>query len=244
MDANTEHRPWPLPLRPWVMAMRWSDLLFMHWPVAAAQVRPMLPPTLELETWNGNAWIAVVPFRMSGVRLRGLPPLPGLSAFPELNVRTYVTSSGKAGVWFFSLDATNSIAITAARHLFHLPYHRAEINVRRDGGSINYRSRRLATGGLPATLRMTFAPIGGVVFPVPGTLEHWLTERYCLYAADPRGRLWRGEIHHQRWPLQPARATLEVNTMTAALGLTLPDSQPLLHFARRLDAVAWKIRAV
>src|SRR6266404_10006502 len=119
------HRPWPMPAGPWAMAQSWHDLLFAHWQVDAAALRPLLPPQLQIDTFGGSAWLAVVPFRMTGVRLPGTPALPWLSAFPELNVRTYVTCDGEPGVWFFSLDAGNALAVAIARAWFHLPYFRA-----------------------------------------------------------------------------------------------------------------------
>src|SRR6266508_3536850 len=127
MISDTAHRPWPLPQRPWIMRMQWHDLLFMHWPVNRDALRRYIPPRLEIDTFDGSAWIGVVPFRMSGVVPRLLPPVPYLSAFPELNVRTYVSAEGKPGVWFFSLDAGNPIAVEAARDVFHLPYYNAQM---------------------------------------------------------------------------------------------------------------------
>src|ERR1700719_3421285 len=138
--ACTAHRPWPLPSVPWIMAQSWHDLLFAHWQVDAGELRPHIPPQLAIDTFEGNAWLGVVPFRMSGVRLRWTPALPWLSAFPELNVRTYVTMQDKPGVWFFSLDAANAVAVAAARLSFHLPYFRARITCSACGGWIQYSS--------------------------------------------------------------------------------------------------------
>src|SRR4051794_18976444 len=125
MAEQAHQRPWPVPQSPWVMAMQWLDLLFMHWPVPAKALRSYIPRNLEIDTYDGTAWIGVVPFRMAGVRPRMTPALPWLSAFPELNVRTYVTIGGKPGVWFFSLDAGNPVAVEGARSLFHLNYYNA-----------------------------------------------------------------------------------------------------------------------
>ena len=239
MITETSHRPWELPRRPWMFAMRWHDLLFMHWPVPYAALRPLIPPALALDTFDGAAWIGIVPFRMTGVRPRGLPALPRLSAFPELNVRTYVTTGGKPGVWFFSLDATNSVVVRLARTLFYLPYYDARMASKRCGDRVHYSCQRTHRGAPPAVLQDHYRPIGRVSYAPPGTLAHWLTERYCLYAADGQGRVWRGDIHHARWPLQPAEADVQVNTLTQQIRLTLPDAPPLLHFARRQDVVGW-----
>lgn len=238
MHQTTDHRPWPRPRRPWLLAMQWHDLLFAHWPVRPERLRLYLPPPLELETFDGWAWVAVVPFRMANTRLRLTPALPLVGAFPELNVRTYVTTGGKAGVWFFSLDAASPPAVEAARLTYHLPYIHAAMRCLPEGEEVRYTSRRHPRNRRPAALQARYRPTGPAYRAAPGSLEHWLTERYCLYAANRRGRVWRGEIDHAPWPLQPAEAEIAVNTMTAPLGLSL-EGPPLLHFARRLDVVAW-----
>jgi uncharacterized protein YqjF (DUF2071 family) len=241
---HTEHRPWPLPTRPWVMAQTWRDLLFAHWPIPAAEMAALLPPGLTLDTWEGEAWVTLVPFRMSGVRPRMVPALPGLSAFPELNVRTYVRMDDKPGVFFFSLDAANPIAVAVARVLYHLPYFRAEMTCQAQGEAIDYDSRRTHSGAAPAALRGRYSPTGPVYQVTPGGLEAWLIERYCLYSVGRRGRIYRGEIHHTPWPIQKAEAAFEHNSVAQAAGLSLPDRPPLLHFARRLDVLAWAIQPI
>ena len=241
---SAAHRPWPLPHRPWVLAMQWHDLLFMHWPVPPALLRPSIPPALTLETFDGAAWLGIIPFRMAGVRPRLVPPLPWLSAFPELNVRTYVTTEGKPGVWFFSLDAGNPFAVRGARTLFSLPYYDAAMETESDGDAVRYTSTRTHRGAPGAAFTGRYRPSGSVSHAAIDSLESWLTERYCLYAADRRGRVWRGNIHHAQWPLQPAEADITRNTMTDPLQLRLPSRAPLLHFAQRLDVVAWTLEAM
>jgi uncharacterized protein YqjF (DUF2071 family) len=226
------------------MAQSWHDLLFAHWPLPVATLRSVVPSALTIDTFDGRAWLAVVPFHMTGVRPRGIPPLPGLSAFPELNVRTYVTVNGKPGVYFFSLDAGNRLAVEGARRLYCLPYFQARMEVAGDGGGVRYRSRRVDRRGAPAELRGHYGPVGEVFRARPGSLEAFLTERYCLYTIGPRGATLRVEIHHAPWPLQPAEAAFEVDTMTAGLGITRPAASPLLHFARRLDVVVWPVHRV
>src|SRR5271168_4463454 len=184
MNANQDkvaHRPWLLPSGGWIMAQSWHDLLFAHWPVPAAILRPHIPARLAIDTFEGQGWLGVVPFRMSGVRLRGTPALPWLSAFPELNVRTYVVADGKPGVWFFSLDARNPAAVAIARAWFHLPYFRARMQCAARDGSIHYSSERTHHGASPAALRVNYRPAGEIFEAKPGSLEHFLTERYCLY---------------------------------------------------------------
>ena len=218
------------------MAQTWHDLLFMHWPLAPEILRPLVPERLTLDTRDGRAWLAVAPFEVRGLRLRGTPPLPGISRFAELNVRTYVTYDRKPGIWFFSLDAASAPAVAGARRTYHLPYFHARMNIARAGGRIRYRSVRGA-----ARLDVEYAPAGPARPPAPGTLEHWLAERYCLYALDGRGSLRRAEIHHLPWPLQPAEATLHENAM-APHGVALPPGAPLLHFAGRQDVIVWRPR--
>lgn len=218
------------------MTQTWHDLLFAHWAIPGGDLRRLVPQSIELDLYEGQGWIGVVPFRMTGIRRRGVFALPGLSAFLELNVRTYVTLGGRPGVYFFSLDAANNLAVAIARRWFHLPYFHARMSLDQAGGLCRYSSRRKAA---PAEFRARYRPTGDVFLARPGTLEHWLTERYCLYAVDSQGRVYRGEIHHRPWPLQPAQAEIDVNTMTAPLGLALPAAEPLLHFSRRLEVLIW-----
>jgi uncharacterized protein len=235
---RTAHRPWPFPSAPWIMAQSWRNLLFAHWPVDAAVLRSQIPAELAIDTFEGRAWIGIVPFSMSDVRLRWTPPLPGLSSFPELNVRTYVTAQAKPGVWFFSLDAANALAVAAARVSFHLPYFRARMHSTEMDGWIHYQSERTHSGAPPAVFEARYRATSEPFEARQGTLEHFLTERYCLYSATA-GRIYRGEIHHPPWQLQLAEAQLMQNSMAEAAGLTLPAEPPLLHFAPRQDMVAW-----
>lgn len=233
---QADHRPWPPPPRPWIMSQTWTDLLFAHWPVSAETLRPLVPTGLELDLFAGEAWVGVVPFRIAHLAPRGVTRA-GLS-FPELNVRTYVVAEGKPGVWFFSLDAADAVAVAMARATYHLPYFWARMRMEEDAGAIAYTSRRRHPGAPPAAFEGRYWPTGPVSASAPGSLEHWLTERYCLYAANRSGRLFRGEINHSPWPLQPAGAVIETNTMAVAHGIALAG-QPLVHVARRIDMVAW-----
>jgi uncharacterized protein YqjF (DUF2071 family) len=221
------------------MRMRWNDLLFAHWPVEPELIRRIVPRTLALDTYEGRAWLGVVPFVMEKVGARGVPDVPYLSAFPELNVRTYVTAGGRAGVWFFSLDAARAVAVAAARALFHLPYFRARMSVGRDAGRIRYVSERWHRGAPAAELDGTYAPAGDAFIATEGSLDHFLTSRYCLFSADRRGNLYRVDVHHVPWSLQPAVADLRRNSYARACGVELPAESPVLHFSRTLDVVAW-----
>ena len=228
-----------MPRRPWVMGQTWRDLLFAHWDVASATVRRAVPAQLELDTFDGRAWVAVTPFVVRNLRVRLTLPLPGVSAFPEINVRTYVTLDDRPGIYFFSLDADSTLAVAAARRAYRLPYFRAEMSAQCHNGDVSYASRRVGQElPAPAAFRAGYRPIGQPFQADQGSLEHWLTERYCLYTLDDQAQPQRAEIHHPPWQLQPAAAEIETNTMGAELALDLAG-QPLLHYARRQDVVFW-----
>ncbi len=219
--------------------MTWSELLFAHWPVDPSVLAPLLPKGLTLDTLDGKAWIGVVPFLMSDIAPRCCPSIPKLSRFLELNVRTYVIYDGKPGVWFFSLDAANRIAVRAARATFNLPYMDANMSLNKDDSElITYRSERTHRGESPATFDASYRAIGEAFHAQPGTLEHWLTARYCLYSADHKGRLHRGEIDHAPWTLSPASCTERLNTMCEPWGIDL-IGQPHLLFAQPVAVRAW-----
>lgn len=224
--------------------MRWLDLAFLHWPIAPEVLRPLIPSSLHLDTFENHAWVGVVPFRMTRVRPRLVPPFPWLFAFPELNVRTYVTADGKPGVWFFSLDAGSPLAVRLARWTFSLPYHDSHISASWTDDRMTYESVRTHPRAPQARFRARYWPVGDVYRSDPDTLERWLTARYCLYTVDGKGILYRGEIHHDPWPLQVARVECELNTMVSAAGIKLPPTPPVAHFARQLDVVAWMLRPV
>lgn len=224
------------------LRMVWENLLFAHWPVPPDQVRPLLPKGVELDTFDGCAWIGVVPFFMREVGCSFLPGWAGRD-FPELNVRTYVRANGRGGVWFFSLDAASRSAVRLARSLFFLPYFDAEITGERVEGGLRYRSRRVHAGAPPATLEVLYAAEGPPERAAPGSLLHFLVERYRLFAKDRQGRIYRCEISHAPWPLQKASAELAVNSMAASLGFDLAGPPPLVHFAGRVDVFAgWRRR--
>lgn len=201
----------------------------------------MVPRQLDLDTFDGWCWIGVVPFRMTDVRPRCLPmPL----AFPELNVRTYVKTPGRNGVWFFSLDAASWIVVRAARAWYGLPYFDARMSVQIEGDALRYQSARNAKRAAPAEFSASYRPIAPAYHAAPGTLDHWLTERYCLYAAGKRDRIFYSDIHHGAWPLQPVEVELRVNTMTRQIGINLAGIKPVSRFARYQGVVAWPLAAI
>jgi uncharacterized protein YqjF (DUF2071 family) len=199
-----------------LMRQRWAELGFLHWPVPVAQLRPLVPAALELDTFDGQAWVGLVPFTMTGVRPAFLPPFPPVSNFHEINVRTYVHHRGREpGVWFFSLDAASSLAVRVARATFHLPYHRATMSLTREAADspvVTYRSERRWPGPLPAGCRLRYGPTGAVAPARPGTLL-------------------RGRVHHDAYPLRPGAAPLVEETLVAAAGITRPAGAPLVHYA-------------
>jgi hypothetical protein len=225
------------------MTMRWHNLLFLHWPIPADVIKPMIPEGLELDTFDGSAWIGIVALRMTRVRRRYFPRFAALS-FAEVNVRTYVWSPGRSGVWFFSVDAGNRLAVQAARLSYGLPYYDARITVQSERGRLHCHSTRLDKNSPRAELHVSYKPTGAVYRSAPETLDRWLTDRYCLYTVDRGGRLGYTEIHHAPWPLQPAEADLGVNTMTEPLEIKLPGTPPLAHFARHLEVIAWSVVSI
>ena len=235
--AERAHRPWPLPERPWLMAQTWQTLLFAHWAVDPEQLERLIPSPLRLDLSDGRAWVGVTPFTVTGTRLRGTPPPPRLSSFPELNVRTYVDFGGKPGIWFFSLDTSRRAAVFGARRAYRLPYFAAEMSVAERAGTVTYASDRVDPSGPPARFRGEYRPAGG---RIDDPLARWLAERYCLYVVDERGRALRAQIHHPPWPLQPARGELDAQGMADELGARL-EGEPLLHYAYRQDTLIWSL---
>jgi uncharacterized protein YqjF (DUF2071 family) len=224
--------------------MRWRELLFAHWALdfeSADRIRALVPPGLELDRFEGRCYVGAVPFLMEKTTPRLVPPIPGLHAFPELNLRTYVTAGGKPGVWFFSLDAGSKLAVRMARRFFHLSYFDAKFQVE-VGDKISYRAVRTHGGAAPAAFDAVYRPMGEPYRSQAGSLEHWLTARYCLYSADAAGTIFRGDIDHEPWPLQRAEAEIRVNTLGDWLGIPMRGEPETLHFARSLDVRAWMIR--
>ncbi len=240
---EVSHREYPVPTGPWVMSQLWLELLFAHWPMKPDALRSLIPPAFHIDTFEREAWVGVVPFHMQNVHPRGLPSVPGLSRFPELNVRTYVTINGKPGVYFFSLDAGNPIAVAIARSVFHLPYFNAKMSSERKGDSIHYTSHRTHHHAPSADYTARYRAIAPVEYTQQKTLAHWLTERYSLYTTF-RNHLYRGEIHHQQWPLQSAELEVEQDTMALSHGIHLPDSPPLLHYSQRQEVLIWPLHRI
>jgi uncharacterized protein len=244
--VRTSHSPRPLPSGRWVMTQRWNDLLFAHWPVPASAVAPLIPDGLHVDTFHGSAWLGVVPFWMDRIKVRGIPPIPFARKFPELNLRTYVRDqqTGTPGVYFLSLDASNLLAVAFARAVYSLPYHWAEMRLQqRTEREFSFYSRR-HTAGKPVLFSARYRGLGPtrkLVESRSGTLEYFLTERYCLFTRNRAGYPMRANIHHIPWPLEEAEAEIEQNDLAAAVGIQLPDRDPVLHYSRRLAVYVWQL---
>ena len=222
------------------MGQTWRQVLFAHWRVPPEALARVMPEQLPLDVWDGAAWIGVTPFAVSALRLRRLPPVPWVSSFPECNVRTYVTVDGRPGIYFFSLDAARRLAVAVARRAYRVPYFHADMETSRTDGWIAYATRRIQRDGPPAELEVRYRAVGAPFDALPGSLEHFVCERYCLYSLDSGLRVLRGEIHHRPWHLQAAEAQISSNTMTRGLGIEL-EGEPVLHVSQRQDVVFWPL---
>ena len=238
----TDHRPWPLPYRPWVMHQSWDDFLFLHWRVPVAAVRALVPEPLELDLHDGVAWIGVIPFRMNNTRPRGTVNVPGVSNFLELNVRAYVRYGGFARVYFLSLEASTRLAVELARASYGLPYMYAEMSFARDGRRVQFSSERLDRRGPPARFVGSYAHAEQPFAPAAGSLERWLCERYALFTVD-RGRVSIGDVHHAPWALHHVDAlTLEAQTMAASHGFDVGPAPDHVMWSPGVDTVVWAPR--
>jgi len=222
----------PPPKSPWLLRLRLKDLLFTHWPVPSAVVEKVLPGPLAIDTFEGQAWVSVVGLTVTDLRVRWLPPFPNIFSTVQVNVRTYVRMDGAPGVFFLSIDTTNVLAVWGARRFFRLPCFRSRISSTRCGERFEFSSSRRESA---AELRITYRPGNESFQAGQGSLDEWLLERYRLYSADTRGRLWRAEIHHAPWSLRPVEAEAATNTMTLGHDISPPTSRPLFHFTPGLE---------
>jgi uncharacterized protein len=223
---------------PWLLAMDWRDALFLHWPADAEALRALIPRDVQLDVMEGSAWIGIVAFAIAGARARVVPPRFALRTFGEVNVRTYVTGGGRAGVWFLSLDAASRATVAAGRGLLHLPYYDAHITAACAGVSYAYRLERTDARAAPARFAAQARVENGVRTAAPGSLEHALVERYCFFTTDRRGRTVRGDVLHPPWPLQDATVAVAENTLLAAAGIPATAQAPLVHASAGVAARA------
>ncbi|HLL16238.1 MAG TPA: DUF2071 domain-containing protein [Pyrinomonadaceae bacterium] len=232
IDRETiRQRPADLPL----MEHHWGKLLFMHWPIPAERLRPLIPPQLTIDTFDGEAWVGITPFTLWDVRLSFTPPVPYLSDFHELNVRTYVLYRGVPGVWFFSLNTNSSMTVLGARTFYFLPYFNSDIDLRQEGDIIHYRLRR---ADRPAAFDASWEIGKELPEAEPGTLEFFLTERYCLYSASGES-IYRARINHRPWPLRQAALLSYVSDIAESDYLPRLKGKPLVHYAEALSVDVW-----
>jgi hypothetical protein len=241
--------PRPLPPGHWVLTQRWNDLLFAHWPVPASSLAALIPEGLQVDTFQDTAWLGVMPFWMDKVKVHGLPPILGARSFPDLSLRTYVREkrTGTPGVCCLSLDSSNLLAVAAGRAIYRLPYHWAEMRLeqRTEREFSFYSRRRLA--GRPVVFKARYRGLGPsrkLAESRLGTLDYFLTERYCLFSSNRAGQIIRANLHHASWPLEEAEAEIEQNDLAAVLGIRLPDEKPVLHYSRQLAVYIWPAELV
>ncbi|MFC7391692.1 YqjF family protein [Scopulibacillus cellulosilyticus] len=240
MKMQTNHRPFPLPIRPWMMTQTWNDVFFIHWPIDFDDIRDKVPKQLYIDTFDGRAWIGIIPFHITDFKVRDVFSIPLTNAFPEINVRTYVTYDNKPGVYFFSLDAGHWMASVAARTLTPLPYYFSKIDLTKQNGAITYKSSRQDKNSSNGEFEGTFSSISSTYKSEKGTLDEWLTERYCFYTMN-RNKLYRCDIHHEKWELQKAEGEILTDTLVSSQRISLPDKKPVLHYASRNKALIWPL---
>ncbi|HLY42534.1 MAG TPA: DUF2071 domain-containing protein [Terracidiphilus sp.] len=244
IKVRTSQRPRPLPPGRWAMTQRWNDLLFAHWQAPVAQIAKLLPDGLQVDTFQGVAWLGVVPFWMDRIKVRGMPSIPGARSSPELNLRTYVRDShtGTQGVYFFSLDGANLMAVATARFFYHLPYYWAKMQIeqRSEREFEFYSQRRFASRPVVFQARYRgLGPTRRLAENRAGSLEYFLTERYYLFTTNRAREVVRACVHHVPWPLEDAQAEIERNDLAEAMGIELPAQEPVLHYSRRLAIYLW-----
>lgn len=228
-----------------VGSQSWRNLLFLHWEVPVEALAALLPRELTVDTFEGRAYVGVVPFTMRDVRVWWAPPVPTARHFHELNVRTYVHYRGRdPGVWFFSLDAASTLAVIGARAGFHLPYYRATMELTMTGREVRYTSRRRLAGRNPVDFEATYTIGEAIGSAQPGTFEHFLAERYILFAQPREGTLLLGQVHHPPYPLHRATVHGVRESMARAAGLPDPQGPPLVLYSPGVDVDVFGLRAI
>jgi uncharacterized protein YqjF (DUF2071 family) len=249
-QIRTSYRPRPLPTGRWAATERWNDLLFAHWPIPVGQMADLLPPGLEPDLFQGTAWLGIVPFWLDRIRLHGLPYLSFGRHCPDLNLRTYVREphTKTAGVYCFSIDARSLLAVTVARLGYQLPYYWAEMSMEQRGEhEFSFFSRRRMAHNPIVAFHARYrglGPNGRQAESIAGSFESYMTDRGCLYSMTHVGQLQRASLHTVAWPLEEAEAEIEYNSLAASIGLTLPPTQPILHYSRRLAVYVWPAELV
>src|SRR6185437_4080010 len=235
--SQVSHRPWPLPHGAWIMEQGWYDLLFAHWPYSMQRIRELVPPELEVDAFAVEAWLSIASFHLR-LRPRGLSAMGKFWYFPELIFRTYVRFRGQGGIFFFSVDAGSLAAVLGARAFFRVPYFHSRMQIASEGTEVHFESNRRFSN---ASFVADYHPTSAVYEAAPGSLEHWLTERYCFFTVV-RGKVFRTDIHHVPWPIQKADAEISVNKIAGAAGLPLDRPPALVGYVKQQEVLVWPLR--
>lgn len=236
---ETSQRPFPLPDGPWLMTQTWHHLLFCHWPVSSRILRKHVPSLLDIDLFDGTGWIGITPFKATNARLRGLPSLPFIHSFFEMNVRTYVTYKGTPGVYFFSLDASKRLPAWGGRIGAFLPYRHASMEMKEEGDTIHFRS-----SSKKEAFSVSYQKNAKDFFvPAEDSLAFWLYERYCFFTKKG-SHLYRGDIHHDRWRVSETKALVHMNSMASFLPRSYFQNDPLVHLSKEKQALAWALTKV
>jgi uncharacterized protein YqjF (DUF2071 family) len=222
----------------WLMVVRESDMLFVSWPVPVPAVRALVPAGLEIDEFDGSAWVTIEALHMDIVRVRNLP-LPRPIAGVEVNVRTYVRRRGTRGVYFLSLDAPGAIGNTLNRLLFNLPFRTADVRLELKGDNYHVESTRRNHGGPPVAFAASARIMGGPRAVAPGSVDEFLLTQTTLFGADARGHLFRGDVAHRPRVIHPVEGLVEANTLTSAAGVPVPAAAPLIHYSPGDDSLSW-----
>ncbi|GAB3792554.1 YqjF family protein [Virgibacillus kimchii] len=236
--SNIEHRNSPMPKGPWLMTQKWEDLLFLNFPVSAETMRQQIPERLELDTYEGKAWITVIPFRITDMRMRMLPSFPYIRKFLELNVRTYVKKDGVPGIYFFSLDASKLLPVLGAK-LTTLPYYYAKMDMKKKGDWFHYYSKRRSLDN--PEFKGQYRPASKPFYPEAGTLNHWLVERYYLWTGVGN-ILLTGGIHHLPWKVAEAEAHVQQEDYPPFLSHTNEDEKMVYLYASSIRVLFWPFK--
>ncbi|MEH7125174.1 DUF2071 domain-containing protein [Bacillus sp. JJ1532] len=226
------------------MRQTWRDLLFIHWPIPSEKLRKHIPASLEIDTFNGSAWLGIIVFVMDGIYPRGLPNISILPKFQEINVRTYVKCNGKSGIYFLSLDVCDWASYTIAKRWLRLPYQSAQISIEKKGQNFHYKSIRKRKTKYEITIDGTYKPLEEVYLPKEGTLDHFLTERYCFFSSNNGIHTYCLEIHHQPWQLQKTEIEIYKNTLFTPFNIDVNKVTPISHFSKGTDSLIWNIKKI
>lgn len=228
-----------LAAKTWIMKQTWKHVLFLHWPLHAESLRPFIPKELEIDTYDGQAWLGMIVFEMGGIYPRGLSRLPLTPPFSEINVRTYVTYKGEPGIYFLSIDVNNWASLNIAKRWYHLPYRPSEVSIQKEGASLHFEGIRKKE---PLYVKGSYTPLKESFFSRAGRLDYWFTERYRLYSSDSFSNLYTASIDHPPWALQNTEVTIDKNTLFSPFGFHLGADAPIAHYSYGVQTNFWNIK--